>query len=98
MNQGEFILNGLAAVATGNTVANAGLVSGEGRFTSVVTNNVGGELRAENGKRLKFEATNGTNAGKVSLLGGTAEFSQPLTNGPTGLITAEAQSSLAARA
>jgi autotransporter-associated beta strand protein len=90
-NSGEFDLDGLAATANATTVSNSGLIRGEGRIaasagSNAFTNAAGGELRAESGKRIQVLGTNGANAGKINLQGGTAEFSQPLTNGGAGEI------------
>jgi T5SS/PEP-CTERM-associated repeat protein len=83
---GELYLNGPTAQVTGTTLANNGLIRGEGKLTASVTNNSTGELRAESGRRIKFEGLNGANAGQINLQGGTAEFVQPLTNSITGQI------------
>jgi hypothetical protein len=85
-NNGELALEGSAATAGGTTVNNAGLIHGEGRITAAVNNNSTGEIRAESGKRLLFSGSNGANAGQINLLGGTAEFNQPLSNASTGTI------------
>jgi autotransporter-associated beta strand protein len=86
-NSGEILLAGGAAALTGaGGIDNTGLIRGDGRISQAVTNSLGGELRAEAGKRLKFEGACGTNAALISLQGGTAEFTQPLTNGPSGAI------------
>jgi fibronectin-binding autotransporter adhesin len=90
-NSGEFDLDGLAATANATTVSNSGLIRGEGRIVATAasnafTNNSTGELRAENGQRIKIIGTNAANSGKINLQGGTAEFTQPLTNGSTGQI------------
>ncbi|MDX1964076.1 MAG: hypothetical protein SFX18_13060 [Pirellulales bacterium] len=86
-NSGEIILGSLSATISGGTVFNNGLIRGDGRFQSQVTNNTAGVIRAESGDRIKFEGTNGPNSGRINLQGGTAEFLQPLTNGGTGQIT-----------
>ena len=81
-NAGEIQLGGAAATLTGTgTLTNTGLVHGDGIIANAVTNNSGGEIRAESGDRLKFTGINGTNLGKINLQGGTVEFTQPLTNG-----------------
>jgi autotransporter-associated beta strand protein len=86
VNNGEVDLSGLTAIAGGGSVSNSGLIRGEGQFTSSVTNNAVGEIRAEAGKRIKLSGPNGANAGRVNLQGGTAEFAEPLTNTANGLI------------
>ncbi|MCC7083947.1 MAG: hypothetical protein IT427_02945 [Pirellulales bacterium] len=86
-NNGQVILSGLDAVAAATTTNNAGLIRGEGRIVGAFNNNTSGELRAEPGKLILVQGANGTNAGRVNLLGGTAQFSSPLTNGAAGVIT-----------
>ena len=86
-NAGEILLGGgTASVANGATLTNSGLLRGDGRITGALANDSGGEIRAEPGKRLKFDGDCGTNLGLISLLAGTAEFAQALTNGATGAI------------
>jgi hypothetical protein len=86
-NAGEIQLGTEAATLTGTgTLANTGLIRGDGVVALPVTNSFGGEIRAENGNRLKFTAASGTNNGLINLQGGTAEFSRALTNGSTGEI------------
>ena len=86
-NSGEILLGGgLATLSGAGAITNTGLVRGDGVVTKAINNNAGGEIRAENGKRLKLQATSGTNAGKINLQGGTAEFTQAMTNGTAGQI------------
>jgi fibronectin-binding autotransporter adhesin len=86
-NSGEVFLGGEMATLNGSgTISNTGLIRGDGVVAKAVNNNAGGEIRAENGKRVKLQGANGTNAGKVNLQGGTAEFAQVLTNGSNGQI------------
>jgi hypothetical protein len=63
---------------------NSGLIRGDGIVAKNVNNSAGGEIRAEAGKRIKFTGVNGSNAGRINLQGGTAEFSQALTNATGG--------------
>ena len=97
-NSGEFILDGVNAVAniTSPAVAtNSGLIHGQGTIllpsnTNGFTNGTLGEIRAEDGKRIAIDGSTGavfTNSGRINLLGGTAEFGQPVTNTATGLIS-----------
>jgi autotransporter-associated beta strand protein len=87
VNAGEIQLGGASALLTGaGALSNAGLLHGDGVIAIPVVNSPGGEILAENGKRIKLTGTNGANAGKISLQGGTAEFSQSLTNTGNGLI------------
>jgi autotransporter-associated beta strand protein len=87
-NHGEIVLDGTTATLgiAGDAFVNLGLVRGEGRIVTSVENRTGGEIRAEQGKRLRFVGANNPNAGKINLQGGTAEFNQPLTNSATGQI------------
>ena len=74
------LVNGLGALS------NSGLVTGEGSIATPFTNASGGEVRGELGKTLTFTGASGSNAGRINLLGGTVQFTQPLTNGATGQI------------
>jgi hypothetical protein len=86
-NAGIILLGGGVARMSGiGNLTNTGTIRGEGIIQTQVSNNAGGEIRAENGKTLLFTASNGDNLGQINLQGGTAEFSQPLTNGSTGQI------------
>jgi hypothetical protein len=86
-NSGEVYLGGGVATLSGSgAVNNAGLLRGDGIVNKAVNNDAAGEVRAESGKRIKFTAANGINAGQINLQGGATEFVQPLTNGPTGQI------------
>jgi len=97
-NNGNVILDGVNAIANLTNTAvstNNGLIRGQGTIvipsgSSGFTNSATGEIRAEDGKRMVITgSTSGvvTNNGKINLLGGTAEFGQPVTNSATGLIT-----------
>jgi hypothetical protein len=87
-NNGQTVLEGIDAVANATTINNAGLIRGEGRLVvGTFNNNANGELRAEADKLILVQGANGTNAGRINLLGGTAQFSNPLTNGTAGTIT-----------
>jgi len=80
-NAGELVLGGGAATLAGTSpLVNTGLIRGEGMIAKPVTNAAGGEIRAEDGKVMRLTGLNGANAGKINLLGGTAEFTQALTN------------------
>ena len=74
------LVNGLGALS------NSGLVTGTGSIAIPFTNASGGEVRGELGKTLTFTGASGSNAGRINLLGGTVQFTQPLTNGATGQI------------
>jgi T5SS/PEP-CTERM-associated repeat protein len=68
----------------GGALNNNGLVTGSGRVSSGLTNNSTGVVRAGQGQRLSFRGTNNTTAGAIDLVGGTVEFTNALTNLPTG--------------
>ena len=97
-NNGEMILDGVNAIANITATAvstNNGLIHGQGTIvlpanTNGFTNGTTGEIRAEDGKRIVIRGSTSavvTNNGSINLLGGTAEFDQPVTNSSTGLIT-----------
>ncbi len=82
-NAGEIQLGGGAATlynSQGYSINNTGLIHGDGVISMNVSNSTG-EIRAENGKRLKITGGLGTNFGKINLQGGTLELTQPFTNG-----------------
>ena len=97
-NNGEILFDGINAVANITTAAastNNGLIHGQGTIvlpsnTNGFTNSATGEIRAEDGKRIVIKGSQSgvvTNSGTINLLGGTAEFGQPVTNTASGLIT-----------
>jgi hypothetical protein len=82
-NSGEIELGGEGATiynGQGYTITNTGLIHGDGLITMNINNQSGGEIRAEDGKILKFNG-GGTNFGKINLQGGTLELTSPMTNG-----------------
>jgi hypothetical protein len=81
--------NGTGRIIGSDPLANSGLITGDGRIDKPVTNAAGGEIRGEAGKTLLFTGTNGTNSGRINLLGGTVQFAQPLANGAGGQINGE---------
>ena len=88
-NAGEIELGGATALLAGNAgeqLINTGLLHGDGIASINLTNNAGGEIRAESGKRIKLMGVTGTSNGNINLQGGTAEFSQPLTVGSGGQV------------
>ncbi|MCX5675298.1 MAG: autotransporter-associated beta strand repeat-containing protein [Planctomycetota bacterium] len=86
-NLGEIMLDGGSAAITGpGTLNNTGLLRGDGKIANPVTNTAAGEIRAETGKRIKFDGAVAANSGLISLQGGTLEFTQALTNDTTGAI------------
>lgn len=78
--------DGTGQLAGAGALSNTGLITGDGRITKALTNNAGGEVRAESGKTIAFTGANAANAGKFNLLGGMLEFAQAQTNGATGQI------------
>jgi autotransporter-associated beta strand protein len=86
-NSGEVVLaGGLATLSGSGAMNNTGIVRGEGAIAKVVNNHAGGEIRAENGKRIRFQGAAGPNSGTIQLQGGTAEFAAALTNAAGGQI------------
>ena len=88
-NSGEVALQSNLSQVDALRLVNTGLVHGTGRVNAIMDNRSGGELRVENGERLVLNtaAVAPVNAGKVSLLGGTLEAAQLLTNTNTGSIS-----------
>ena len=64
------------------SLTNGGLIKGDGQIHAALTNAVGGEIRGEAGTHLRLTGSNGENAGRIQLYGGTVEFDEALTNGP----------------
>lgn len=85
-NQGEVVLSGLQARVRGNSFANSGLLRGDGRLDTALTNTAAGEVRAQAGQRLLVTGSGNTNSGEINLLGGALELSQDLTNTADGFI------------
>lgn len=85
-NNGEILLTNPIARLKGGNLDNDGLVRGEGRLETMLTNLAGGEIRAQAGNRLLFTGAGNTNMGDINLLGGTAEFTQDLANASGGVI------------
>ena len=85
-NNGEIVLTKSTAQLKGGNLDNAGLVHGDGRVETTLTNESDGEVRARNGERLVFNGTGNTNVGEINVLDGTVEFSQDLTNEASGFI------------
>jgi streptogramin lyase len=67
-------------------VVNSGLIDGAGRITGTLTNNAGGEISAATAQTLVISGAGNTNAGLVTLSGGTVHFTQDLSNQNTGAI------------
>lgn len=88
-NAGRITLQGVSARLLGTgTLTNTGVISGDGEIAKDFSNAAGGELRADAGHSLFLSGASDTaNSGKVTLQGGTIEFSAPLVNGAAGNIT-----------
>jgi hypothetical protein len=88
-NNGEIRGQSLISLVSGTTLTNFGLIDGTARFTTSLDNRANGELRVADGERLNFQtaAAAPLNRGSISLLGGTMEFTQLLTNQLTGVIS-----------
>lgn len=93
-NSGELHLGGTSATVTALNVANAGLITGNGRLNSVVTDTTAGSVRVGAGERLQILGASGTNLndGLIDVDGGEIEFGRAVTNSTvspsTGLIAA----------
>ena len=68
-------------------ISNQGLITGDGHLGGTMQNTATGEIRADSGKTLTLTGANNTNDGHISLLGGTAVFTQNLTNNAGGTVT-----------
>lgn len=86
-NNGTVDLAGSVSVAGGTSFTNHGLLTGNGTVAASLTNGAGGEVRVTAGDTLGFTASGNANDGQLNLLGGTAVFTQGLTNNGPGLVT-----------
>jgi autotransporter family porin len=86
-NNGSVTLDGVNSTLGGGVVNNSGVLRGDGRVTAAVNNLAAGEIRGEQGKTLRFTGTSGPNNGRITLQGGALQFSQPLTNAASGVIS-----------
>jgi NHL repeat len=68
------------------TVVNEGLLDGAGRLTGTLQNEAGGEVSVATGQTLTVSGASSSNAGLISLTGGTLQLSQPFTNQSDGEI------------
>jgi fibronectin-binding autotransporter adhesin len=86
-NAGRLTLQNGTGLVSGSTLVNTGLLLGDGALASAVTNQAGGEIRAEAGRTLGFTAATGlVNQGTLNLLGGSVELSGALQNSAGGII------------
>ena len=83
-NQGDIKLKGPIAELAGGVFNNHARLSGDGRISAQLNNTQDADVRVSSGDTLTFLGNNNINAGRLSLLGGTAEFTQGVTN--TGAI------------
>jgi hypothetical protein len=88
-NQGEIVLTNPSARLRGGTLANAGLVRGDGRVEGGLQNGVAGEVRTGTGQSMTFAGATNVNEGAVNVTGGTVEFTNGLTNAATGNIAGQ---------
>jgi T5SS/PEP-CTERM-associated repeat protein len=88
VNHGLVELAGATARIGGDTLTNAGVLTGTGRVHARLANQVGGSVQVGAGEEIVFTAPGGTNAGQIEALAGEVEFAQGLTNtAGTGTIT-----------
>jgi len=85
-NLGRIVMDGYLASLGGGTLNNSGLISGSGQIKASL-HNAGGEIRANSGDMQVFTGAGNVNESRISLLGGSMDFNQGLTNKATGQIT-----------
>jgi hypothetical protein len=86
-NGGELQLtNPISSRVETPIVYNDGLVDGSGRIAASLTNYSDGQLSAATAQTLVISGAGNTNAGTISLAGGTIHFTQDLSNQPGGVI------------
>ena len=86
-NSGEIVLEGTLAELNGG-LTNRGFLRGNGRVNALLDNQDGAEVRVTAGNRLVFDGgAPHANAGKLTLVGGEADFQDSLVNNATGDIT-----------
>ena len=83
------LAGGTGRLLGAGSIANSGLVTGDGTIVNTFNNTAGGEVRGEFGKTLYFTGATGANAGRLNLLGGTLSFAQQFTNSATGQINGQ---------
>jgi len=84
-NNGQVALGGVNTNLGGGTVNNAGKITGSGQVSATLNNMGSGEVRANAGDALVFSGTGNTSDGRITLLGGSVDSPQGLTN--TGIIS-----------
>ena len=80
------LASGTGRLLGAGSVANSGLVTGDGTITNAVTNSTTGKIRVDFGKTLYFTGAFAANAGELNLQGGTLDFTGAITNSATGFI------------
>ncbi|MEX2168346.1 MAG: PEP-CTERM sorting domain-containing protein [Pirellulales bacterium] len=84
----EMRMVSIGASIVAPTLTNAGQITGSGTIDAALNNQAGGTLRVLELESQRVIGGPSTNSGTISLLGGTLEFTHPLTNAAsTGLIT-----------
>jgi hypothetical protein len=86
-NHGQVTLGGVNSHLGGGTVENAGRITGSGQVSARLHGAANGEIRALAGDAMVFTGTDNVNEGRITLLGGSVDFSQGLTNAATGMIS-----------
>lgn len=84
---GRLELVGGSGRITAVSLANSGLILGDGTIAAPTTNNIAGKIRVDAGKTIYFTSSFGSNAGELNLQGGTLDFTGAITNGATGFIS-----------
>jgi hypothetical protein len=89
-NDGRIVLEGGAArLAGGGTLANRGVIMGDGEIEWALVNGPAGRITPDAGRTLLFSGPTPRNEGLMDLAGGTLEFLGALTNAPGGLIAGQ---------
>ena len=86
-NSGQIVLGGAISNLGGGALNNAGRISGIGQVSATLNNTASGEVRAALGNDMAFTGAGNTNSGRITLLGGSVDSMQGLTNASTGMIT-----------
>ena len=82
------VLTSPSATLSGGTLTNNGTLNGSGQIANNLTNSSSGLVRVSGTDWLRFAGALNTNNGQITLLnGGEADFSGPLTNSATGVIS-----------
>ncbi|QEG33473.1 hypothetical protein [Bythopirellula goksoeyrii] len=68
------------------SLANSGVLYGDGTLIVGLVNSAGGEVETIAGERMRFTGSNNSNAGQVTLLGGQVHFTSDFTNDAGGLV------------